>query len=146
MKKNYRIVKITEVNGSGLEKIYYKIQKQFKFLGLIGLWWWEADIYELDHRYASLITDKDITGLRKLIISSNHKFTDYDIVKNIVLALREYPEILPCYYDSRYIYIINEVGDNGCHTNNGYYYFNNLKDAIGFLTEITYKIKSTEVL
>ena len=71
MKKNYRIVKITEVNGSGLEKIYYKIQKQFKFLGLIGLWWWEADIYELDHRYASLITDKDITGLRKLIISSN---------------------------------------------------------------------------
>lgn len=145
MKKNYRIVKITEVNGSGLEKIYYKIQKQFKFLGLIGLWWWEADIYELDHRYASLITDKDITGLRELIISSNHKFTDYDIVKNIVLALREYPEILPCYYDSRYIYIINEVGDDGCHTNNGYY-FNNLKDAIGFLTEITYKIKSTEVL
>ena len=145
MTKNYRVVKITEVNGFGLEKIYYKIQKQFKFLGLIGLWWWNADIYKLKNcRYVSL-TDKEITGLRELNILSNHKFTDYDIVKNIVLALREYPDIIPCYYDSRYIYIINEVGNNGCHTNKGYY-FNNLKDAIGFLTEITYKIKSTEVL
>lgn len=144
MKKSYRIVKVTEVNGSGLEKIYYKIQKQFKFLGLIGLWWCSADIYELDHRFAS-ITDKEITGLWELNILSNHKFTDYDIVKNIVLALREYPEIFPCYYDNKYIYIINEVGDDGCHTNKGYY-FNNLKDAIVYFKEVTYKIKSTEVL
>ena len=92
--KKYRIIKVTEANNLGVERTYYKIQKRFKFLGLIGLWWWNADIYKLKNcRYVSL-TDREITGLRELNILSNHKFTDYDIVKNIVLALREYPDIL----------------------------------------------------
>lgn len=137
MKNEYRIVKIIETNRIGNKKIYYIIQKRWKWLfGLIKFPWRELSYY--------IFNSDDINNkisIEKCTYSKYHIFNELPEVKEVLNILNVYPEIQVGLRFGIIVYI-------PCFGSYKKYreYFWTSKEAISFLGESDYVVYNKSVV